>query len=71
MNKNKNSFVFCFFLKAINKIYGCVIHRKDHIINKDTGQYDDKEFNKHPDKYTSTFKTKVSYLLKHFFLIKF
>ena len=48
------------FIKAINKIYGCVVHRKDHLINKETGQYDEAEFLKHPDRYTSTFKTKVS-----------
>jgi hypothetical protein len=58
----------------MNKIYACVINRKDHLINKETGQYNAEEFIKYPDKYTSTFKTKVSYLYKHlrykpFFLI--
>ena len=49
-----------FIFKAINKIYGCIINRKDHLINKETGQYNAEEFLKHPDRYTSTFKTKVS-----------
>jgi hypothetical protein len=49
------------FYKAINKIYGSVVHRKDHLINKETGRYDEQEFLKYPDKYTSTFKTHVSY----------
>jgi len=30
------------------------------LINKETGKYDEQEFLKYPDKYTSTFKTKVS-----------
>jgi len=39
-------------------------------MNKETGQYDEEEFVKYPDKYTSTFKTKVSYLkLKFFFFL--
>jgi hypothetical protein len=63
------TYVLCVFFssKAINKVYGCVIQRKDHIINKETGQYDEEEFLKRPDKYTSTFKTKVSYLHKKLF----
>lgn len=55
-----SSFSFVLSQKAINKIYGCVVHRKDHLINKETGQYDAEEFHKHPNRYTSTFKTKVS-----------
>ena len=43
-----------------------LFNRKDHLINKETGQYDAEEFLKHPDRYTSTFKTKVSYLNKYF-----
>jgi hypothetical protein len=56
-----NSNLFLLFSKAINKVYGCVIQRKDHLINKETGRYDEEEFIRYPDKYTSTFKTKVSY----------
>ncbi len=36
-------------------------------MNKETGGYDEAEFLKHPDRYTSTFKTKVSHLTKTFF----
>jgi len=52
--------------QAINKIYGCVVQRKDHLVNKETGHYDAEDYQKHPDRYTSTFKTKVSYLNEHF-----
>ena len=48
------------FVLALNKVYGCVIQRKDHLINKETGKYDEEEYTKHPDRYTSTFKTHVS-----------
>ena len=44
---------------ANNKIYGCVIQRKDHLINKETGEYDEAEYTKHPNRYTSTFKSQV------------
>jgi hypothetical protein len=51
---NKASFA------AVNKVYGCVVQRKDHLINKETGKYDKEEYLNHPDRYTSTFKTQVS-----------
>ncbi|UJR16111.1 hypothetical protein I4U23_003023 [Adineta vaga] len=45
---------------AMNKIYGCVIQRKDHLIYKGTEKYDEAEYTKHPDKYTSTFRSKIA-----------
>lgn len=47
------------FHPAVNKVYGCVIQRKDHLINKETGVYDEQEYTAHPNRYTSTFKTQV------------
>lgn len=57
---HSHSFYFPLKKKGINKVYGCLVQRKDHLINKETGQYDEAEFLKYPDRYTSTFKTKVS-----------
>ncbi|CAF2734506.1 unnamed protein product [Rotaria sp. Silwood2] len=45
---------------AANKVYGCVILREDHLINKETGKYDEEEYLKHPERYTSTFSTKIA-----------
>ncbi|CAF1287667.1 unnamed protein product [Adineta steineri] len=45
---------------ANNKIYGSVIQRKDHLINKETGEYNEAEYHKYPNRYTSTFKTKIA-----------
>ncbi|CAF0842961.1 unnamed protein product [Rotaria sordida] len=45
---------------ATNKIYGCVILREDHLVNKQTGQYDEEEYVKYPERYTSAFNTKIA-----------
>ncbi|CAF0984180.1 unnamed protein product [Rotaria sp. Silwood1] len=45
---------------ATNKVYGCVIGRGDNLINKETGKYDEEEYLKYPERYTSTFSTKIA-----------
>ncbi len=47
------------FLKATNKVYGCKISRADHLINKETGKFDAEEYEKHPERYQSTFYREV------------
>ncbi|CAF3408833.1 unnamed protein product [Rotaria sp. Silwood1] len=45
---------------ATNKVYGCVVLREDHLFNKETGQYNEEEYLKYPEKYASTFSTKIA-----------
>ncbi|CAF2100508.1 unnamed protein product [Rotaria magnacalcarata] len=45
---------------ATNKIYGCVVQREDHLINKETGLYSEAEYLEYPDRYISTFNTQIA-----------
>lgn len=41
------------------KIYATVVHRKDHIVRKDGGPFDRAEYERHPEKYKSTFNENI------------
>lgn len=43
----------------MNKIYGCVISRGDHLIRKNGGRYDKAEFEEFPERYVSKFASEV------------
>jgi hypothetical protein len=45
--------------KATNKVYACKVSRKDHLVNKETGKFDPKEYEEHPERYKSTFYREV------------
>uniref|UniRef100_A0A914Z7W2 Saccharopine dehydrogenase (NAD(+), L-glutamate-forming) n=1 Tax=Panagrolaimus superbus TaxID=310955 RepID=A0A914Z7W2_9BILA len=44
----------------LNKIYGCVVTRQDHMIRKAGGRYDKEEFTKHPERYVSKFASEIA-----------
>ena len=48
------------FISATNKVYACKVSRKDHLVNKETGKFDYKEYEEHPERYTSTFHREVT-----------
>ncbi|KAH0553318.1 alpha-aminoadipic semialdehyde synthase, mitochondrial [Cotesia glomerata] len=43
-----------------NKIYGCEIRRRHHLERKEDGGYDAEEYDKHPERYISTFSKKIA-----------
>ncbi|XP_067935063.1 alpha-aminoadipic semialdehyde synthase, mitochondrial-like isoform X2 [Watersipora subatra] len=43
-----------------NKVYGCVVDMKDHLVRKDGGSFDPVEFQKYPEKYASNFSRKIA-----------
>ncbi|KAK8721919.1 hypothetical protein OTU49_012634, partial [Cherax quadricarinatus] len=43
---------------ATNKIYCCEVSRRDHLVRKDSGQYDAVEYEEHPERYISVFAHK-------------
>jgi hypothetical protein len=45
---------------ATNKIYACKVSRHDHLINKETGNFDPNEYEEHPERYMSTFAREVN-----------
>nr|XP_053652789.1 alpha-aminoadipic semialdehyde synthase, mitochondrial-like [Cherax quadricarinatus] len=45
---------------ATNKIYCCEVSRRDHLVRKDSGQYDAVEYEEHPERYISVFAHKVA-----------
>lgn len=47
-------------LSGLNKIYGCIVRRRDHLERKNGGGFDSQEYDEHPEKYISTFSKKVS-----------
>ncbi len=51
----------CCFINfvAIDKVYGTVVSREDHLVRKDGGGFDAPEFEQHPERYASTFAIKV------------
>ncbi|PAV69441.1 hypothetical protein WR25_09044 isoform A [Diploscapter pachys] len=44
----------------LNKVYGCVVTRADHMVPKNGGVFDKAEFNEHPERYTSRFATEIA-----------
>ena len=43
-----------------HKVYGTVVDKADHLYRLAGGEYDDDEFETHPDRYGSIFADKVS-----------
>lgn len=55
----------CFFLlrpAELNKVYATVLSRHHHLVRKSDGIYDPMEYEDHPERYTSHFRTSVSCL---------
>ncbi|CAD6199885.1 unnamed protein product [Caenorhabditis auriculariae] len=44
----------------LNKVYGCVVTRKDHFVPKHGGPFDHAEFSEHPERFTSKFATAIA-----------
>ena len=44
---------------ATKKVYACVVSREDHYVRVDGGPFDAEEFEKHPERYASTFSHQV------------
>ncbi|XP_041988048.1 alpha-aminoadipic semialdehyde synthase, mitochondrial [Aricia agestis] len=43
-----------------NKIYGCEVRRRHHLVRKNGGGYDAQEYEEHPERYISTFAQKIA-----------
>lgn len=53
----------CSFLlrpAELNKVYATVLSRHHHLVRKSDGIYDPMEYEDHPERYTSHFRTSVS-----------
>lgn len=44
----------------LTKVYGTVISRHHHLVRKSDGVYDPFEYEHHPERYTSHFRSSVS-----------
>uniref|UniRef100_A0A915MCT2 Saccharopine dehydrogenase (NAD(+), L-lysine-forming) n=1 Tax=Meloidogyne javanica TaxID=6303 RepID=A0A915MCT2_MELJA len=44
----------------LNKVYGCVVSRADHMIRKEGGTYKREEFEKQPELYVSKFASEIA-----------
>lgn len=44
----------------LNKVYGCVVSRSDHMIRKEGGIFDKEEFEAHPERYVSRFASEIA-----------
>ena len=42
-----------------NRVYACVVSRKDYLVHKQTGQFDLDHYTAHPEEYESLFAEKV------------
>ncbi|XP_070187813.1 alpha-aminoadipic semialdehyde synthase, mitochondrial-like isoform X2 [Littorina saxatilis] len=45
---------------ATNKLYACVVSRKDHYVRTDGGKFNADEFEEHPERFSSTFSHKIA-----------
>jgi alpha-aminoadipic semialdehyde synthase len=45
---------------TLNKIYGCIARREDHMVRKDGGPLDLDELEEHPERYLSTFAQTIA-----------
>lgn len=43
-----------------NKLYGCEVSRSDHLERREGGGFDAQEYDQHPERYISTFSTKIA-----------
>ncbi|VDM39180.1 unnamed protein product [Toxocara canis] len=44
----------------LNKVYGCVVGRHDHLVHKNGGPFDPNEFKEHPERFLSRFATEIA-----------
>ncbi|KAK6030158.1 saccharopine dehydrogenase [Ostertagia ostertagi] len=44
----------------LNKVYGCVVTRADHMVSKNGTPFDKAEFEEHPERYISKFATEIA-----------
>ncbi|TMS38063.1 hypothetical protein L596_004871 [Steinernema carpocapsae] len=44
----------------LNKVYGCVVTRADHMVPKHGGPFNKEEFEKHPELYVSKFASEIA-----------
>lgn len=44
----------------LNKVYGCVVGRHDHLVLKSGGPFVAEEFEKHPERFVSKFATEIA-----------
>ena len=44
----------------LDRLYGCVVSRKDHLVRQGGGRYDPQEFYAHPERYGSVFAKKIA-----------
>lgn len=51
---------FCLPSAELNKVYATVLSRHHHLMRKSDGIYDPMEYEDHPERYTSHFRTSVS-----------
>lgn len=51
---------FCLPPAELNKVYATVLSRHHHLMRKSDGIYDPMEYEDHPERYTSHFRTSVS-----------
>ncbi|XP_055375686.1 alpha-aminoadipic semialdehyde synthase, mitochondrial [Condylostylus longicornis] len=45
---------------SYNKLYGCEVSRADHLERKEGGGFDAQEYELHPERYISTFSSKIA-----------
>lgn len=44
----------------MNKIYACEVSRHDHFIHRETGKYNARHYEEHPEEYRSNFSKKIA-----------
>ncbi|XP_045474801.1 alpha-aminoadipic semialdehyde synthase, mitochondrial [Harmonia axyridis] len=45
---------------SLNKVYGCVVRRRDYLEREGGGGFDPVEYEEHPERYISTFSKKIA-----------
>lgn len=59
MNESCFEIINVLYCLGLNKVYGCVVSREDHLVRKDGGGFDPEDYDSHPELYTSTFAKQV------------
>ena len=49
---------------AKDRIYACVVSRKDYLVHKKTGKFDLDHYTAHPEEYESKFAERVSFFYR-------
>ena len=55
-----------FDFAAKNRVYACVVSRKDYLVHKQTGHFDLAHYTAHPEEYESIFAEKVRWFFEQF-----